>query len=321
MVVMLWRRKREGAPMLKPVVGAVLATLALIALVVPLLPFAYDQFVANQAAGKGFNQPTAAGGAVDDNISLYGALANGIWALWGYHSDATMARLAALWPLLMLFALLMLGRGRSRATVLLVSLVIVPAALLTAIAAFHPFLFELRYNLTAVPMLTLLGARAVSTWPATNAGRWALGGLAAATLIAGNADQQLNGANPRIYDFRGALSWVSQRSGSGDVLLYQPSDLNNVINYYAPGVNRRPLENGVPAAPGTAAAHHATGGEAPPGESAARGVVDGHVFVLESFTDNRQNVRITRTALRKLRRQRQEVGVLRVPQVTVWEFR
>jgi hypothetical protein len=170
-------------------------------------------------------------------------------------------------------------------------------------------------------MLTLLGARAIASWPATRAGRWALGGVAAVTLIAGNADQQLNGANPRIYDFRGALSWISDRYGSRDVVLYQPSTLNNVIDYYAPGVDRRPLEGGVPAAPGTAAARRAARAEAAPGEAAGEAVVSGHVFVLESFMDNRENVRITQDALHKLRRHREQVGTLRVPQVKVWEFR
>ena len=43
----------------------------------------------------------------------YAALTNVVWALLGYHSDATMTRLVALWPLLMLLVLALLGRGRS----------------------------------------------------------------------------------------------------------------------------------------------------------------------------------------------------------------
>jgi hypothetical protein len=298
LIVVLWRRHGEGEPIRGVVAGALLATLGIVALVAPLVPFAYDQFAANEAAGRGFNQPSQAGGAVDDNISLYASLANGIWAIWGYHSDSTMARLAALWPLLMLFALLLLGRGRSASTLLLVAAVVVPAGLLTAIAVAKPFLFELRYNLTAVPLLVLLIARMVSTWPASAIGRWSLGGLAAATMFVGMADQQLNGANPRIYDFEGALARVSERSEPGDVLLYQPATLNNVISYYAPGVDRRPLEGGLPS---------------PRSEKG--------VFVLESFSDNPVNVEIVHDAVQRLRRQRTQVGHFELPQVEGWEFR
>lgn len=319
LVVMLWRQGRAGERIRWTAVGAVLSTLGIVALVLPLVPFALDQFMANEAAGKGFDQPTAAGGAVDDNITLYGALANGIWAVWGYHSDATMARLAALWPLLMLFALLLLGRGRSRGSSLLVAMIVIPALLLTGIAHFHPFLFELRYNLSAVPMLTLLGARAIAAWPATSAGRWALGGIAAATLAAGAADQQLNGANPRVYDFSGALGRISAESRPGDVLLYQPAVLNNVIDYYAPGVERRPLENGIPPAARSAAARRAAA--AGSGPSSGRTVAEGNVFVLASFSDNPENVREVRDAVRTLGRDRRQLDHFELPQVEVWEFR
>lgn len=298
LIAVLWQRRRAGDRIRGEVVGAVLATLGIAALVAPLLPFAYDQFTANEAAGRGFDQPSQAGGAVDESISLYGALANGIWAIWGYHSDTTMAHLAALWPLLMLLALLLLGRGRSVSTQLLVACVAIPVLLLTVIASFKPFLFELRYNLTAVPLLVLLIARVVATWPASAVGRWALGGLAAATMLFGLADQQLNGANPRVYDFEGALGRISREAKPGDVVLYQPSSLNNVIDYYAPGVDRRPLENGLPS------------------PSSDQGV-----FVLESFADNPVNVQLTRRSVARLRRQRTQVDHFELPQVEVWEFR
>jgi hypothetical protein len=295
--VCAWQRLRGPRSARGLIVGGALASLAILALTAPLMPFAHEQFMANQAAGKGFNQPSAAG-AAEPEVSLYAALTNGVWALWGYHSEATMANLTALWPLLMLGALLFLGRGRSRASSLLLAGVLVPTVLLSALAAGKPFLFELRYDITAVPFLLLLGARAIASWPHARSGRVALAGLAVASLAVGLADQQLNGANPRDYDFEGALSQVGGRAAPGDVLLYQPPYLNNVISYYAPaGVEARRLDAGLP-------------GSSPR-----------HVFLLESFLEDRGNATAIRAAIQRLSRTRQLVDRFSVPQVRVWEFR
>jgi len=298
LVVMVWRRRRwESSRRL--VRGAVAATVAIAVLCAPLAPFAIDQFMANEAAGKGFDQPSRAGGNVDNEVSVYAALTNGIWAVWGYHSDETMERLAALWPMLMLFALLLLGRGRSRATYLLIAVAMAPAVLLTGLALAHPFLFELRYNLAAVPLFLLLGARLIASWPSGPALRWALGGLAAITLLAGVADQQLNGRNPRIYDFEGALAKVSQKARPGDLVLYDPETLNNVIEYYRPDLDKRRLEGGLETDP------------------PAR---DQRIFVLSSFRDDPRNVQVTDTVLSELRDKRELLGSFSRPQVRVWEF-
>ena len=88
--------------------------------------FAHDQFAANEAAGKGFQQvPSQTGGARRRRPARRpvptprSRTPSG--RVLGYHSDATMTRLVALWPLLMLLALALLGRGRSRRTALLVA--------------------------------------------------------------------------------------------------------------------------------------------------------------------------------------------------------
>jgi hypothetical protein len=294
-VVMALRLRRERDSIRRLVTGGVFASVALVAAVAPLVPFALDQFMANEAAGKGFSQPAAAGGAVDAQVSVYGALTNGIWALWGYHSDATMARLTALWPMLILLALLVLGRGRSRPGYLLVACVAVPALLLTAIGIAKPFLFELRYGLAAVPLMVLLIAAAVSEWPNTALGRWALGGLVAATMAVGLVDQQLNGSNPRVYDFEGALSEISEKAEPGDVVVYDPEVLNNVIQYYAPGLEKGRLVRGVP-------------------DDAER------VFLLSSFRDKPENVQATKAAVARLREERELVDRFAYPQVRVWLF-
>jgi len=295
--IVAWQQKRAGRPVARLVIGGVLATLLIAALVAPLVPFAHHQFAVNQAAGKGFDAPSQVGGVTENQVNLYAALTNGIWAVFGYHSNATMLNLSALWPLLILLALMLLGRGRSRATLLLLAGALVPTAMLTALALNQPFLFEVRYNLTAVPFLLLLGARAVTTWPHTGRGRAALAAAAIAAFGVGLADQEWNGTNPRSYDFEGALREVDARSGPKDVLMYMPHDLNNLVAYYPPGLKTRRLGPRMPAA------------DVP------------RVFLLESFFEDRANDAATRKALVKLRGERELVKRMRFSQVEVWEFR
>ena len=281
------------------VVRALGAGVLIAALAAPLAPFAIDQFTANEAAGKGFDQPQAAGGPVDTQVSLYAALTNGLWAVFGYHSNATMERLAALWPMLVLLALLCLGRGRSRSTTMLATGVALPAVLLTGLAFGHPFLFELRYNLAAVPLIVLLGARAVGTWPKAPAGRVALAGVAIAALSAAMVDQAVNGRNPRVYDFAGALGEISRRADSNDLVLYSPVELNNVIDYYGPDLEKARVGEGLP----------------PEAEKADR------VFLLSSFRDDERNVQSAGATLERLRDDRELEDQFSRAQVRVWEFR
>ncbi|HEY2054070.1 MAG TPA: glycosyltransferase family 39 protein [Solirubrobacterales bacterium] len=291
------QESRAGRPTARLIVGAVLASLLIAALIAPLIPFAHHQFSVNQAAGKGFDAPSQVNSGVENQVSLYAALTNGIWAVAGYHSNATMANLTALWPLLILLALMLLGRGRSRATTLLVAGVMVPTAMLTALALDQPFLFEVRYNLTAVPFLLLLGARAVTTWPQTHRGRVVLATAAIAALGAGFADQEWNGTNPRTYDFEGALHKVAVRSGPEDVLMYMPHDLNNLVAYYPPGLKTRRLGPAMPAA------------KVP------------RVFLMESFFEDPENNQAVRKALVRLHRERTLTKRMKFSQVEVWEFR
>ncbi|MBS1885915.1 MAG: glycosyltransferase family 39 protein [Actinobacteria bacterium] len=292
-----WQESRAGRPTAKLIIGGVLASLLMAALIAPLIPFAHHQFAVNQEAGKGFDSPSQVNSGTENQVSLYAALTNGIWAIAGYHSNATMANLTALWPLLILLALMLLGRGRSRATALLFAGVMVPTALLTALSLDQPFLFEVRYNLTAVPFLLLLGARAVTTWPHTERGRAVLAAAAIAALAAGFADQQWNGTNPRTYNFEGALHEVAVRSGPKDVLMYMPHDLNNLVAYYPPGLKTRRLGPHMPAA------------KVP------------RVFLMESFFEDPANREAVRKALVKLRRERTLTRRMKFSQVEVWEFR
>jgi hypothetical protein len=207
-----------------------LGATALIALAcAPLVPFALHQFQINESSGRGFggNVPSQAGATAsqDEGLaqpSVYAAITNVLWAVVGYHSDATMTRLAALWPLAMLGALAILGRGRSRMTQLLVACALLPMAGLFAIGQLKPFVFEVRYFSAAVPIALLLLGRATTGW--TRRALPAAGVVVAlvAFLAAGEADQQLNSSNPRQFDFRGAVKQIDRRAGPNDVVLLSP---------------------------------------------------------------------------------------------------
>jgi uncharacterized membrane protein len=236
-----WRRKEPLRPF---VIGWALSLAAIGLCLVPLLSFAHQQFVVNQTGGKGFGAPQQVRSATalsNNHLGIYAVIANLIWAVWGYHSNATMALLAALWPLGMLFALALLGRRRQQVTSLLVAAVIVPGIAMFVLGTFKQNLFDIRYLSTTVPILVVLIARLVAGIPRR---QWAIGlcGLGlTATLTVGLADQQYNGTNPRTYDFRSAMHAIDAQARPGDVVLYDPVDLREVLQYYGPGIDLQPL--------------------------------------------------------------------------------
>jgi hypothetical protein len=117
-----------------------------------------------------------------------------------------------------------------------------------------------------------------------------VGGMGIAT-----ADQQLNGSNPRVYDFEGALGEVNHETRRGDVLVYAPAFLTDVIHYYGPHLQTRPLDKGVPA-------------------NAKR------VFLLTSFDDLGNNRAVTQAARKKLGRAYRLRGEFTRPQIHIWVF-
>ena len=298
----LWSRRREGAAARAFAVRWLLSGALVVLAVVPLVSFAHAQFAANEAAGRGFDSPAQAGAGVAQGgtaqaPSVYGAITNLVWAVWGYHSDPAMAALSALWPAGMLLALLLLGRGRAPRTLLVAAVALLPAAALFAIGELKPALFEVRYFVAVVPMLLLLVARALTSWAASRTATVLLVGAFAATLGAGLLDQQVNGANPRLYDFRGALEAVERRAGPHDVLVYNPDYLTDVIGYYAPDLNAQPMGRDLPKRS------------------------DATVFVLGSFLDKPAFAASTGGLVASLRQTRRLVRTWELAQVRVWEFR
>jgi 4-amino-4-deoxy-L-arabinose transferase-like glycosyltransferase len=300
-LVALWARRRDRARLRRLALPWLASCVVLALMLAPLLAFAQDQFAANESAGKGFQQvPSQTGGALDDSAAppgSYAALTNAVWALLGYHSDATMTRLVALWPLLMLLGLALLGRGRSWRTSLIVAAAVLPALALFVLGQLKPFVFEARYFIGAVPLVLLVAGRAATSWSLRPGTRFAAVAVATALLAGGLADQQLNGNNPRVYDFRGALDDIAEHARPGDVLVYSPQYLEHVVKYYAAGVDARPLDRGLP--------------------KPRRGQ---RVIVLGSFLDKPQYRAATAKAVRTLDRRHELAAERRYPQIRVWEF-
>jgi hypothetical protein len=257
---------------------------------VPLVVFAHHQYQTTSGAA---GSPSG----TYDLLSFYSVLANMAWALWGYQPDATTVLLAAMWPLFLLGSLVLLGRGGSRQTMSLAAAAIALVVLLIAVSAFDRSLFELRNFLILVPLVLLLVARLVTGWIRKPTARIAVAGVVVLTLVVGLADQQLNKGNPRLFDFRGAIQDIKADAGPNSLVLFEPSDMRYVLEYYAPDLRSQPL---------------------PVAVSAQR--EGSPVFVLASFQSNKAFFDQTNKVVGQLTFFRKPVHRFKTPQTLVWEF-
>jgi uncharacterized membrane protein len=241
--IAIWRDRRDRQRRRMLLRGWLISSATVAVAMLPLLPILLDQYASYSNRGTGLSPGQAGAGAstFGSTISIYAVGANLIWATLGYHADGVMVQLAALWPLLMLLALVMLGRGRSGRSAFLLALVVVPMAALFVVGSMKRDLFELRYFAGAVPAMLLLGARIVTSTVARRGPLLVSAAVASLALSVALVDQQLNGANPRLYDFEGALAEIGRRAEPGDVVLFEPNYLAEVVDYYAPGVEARPV--------------------------------------------------------------------------------
>jgi hypothetical protein len=303
----LWR-DRSDRTRRRTLARGWLTSMALVAVaLIPLLPILHAQFSAygNRSDGLVPGQAGAGSSAIGGVISIYAVGANLIWGVWGYHADGAMVQIAALWPLVMLVALVLLGRGRSGPSTLLLGLVVVPMGALFLVGAMKRDLFELRYFCGAVPAMLLLGARLVTAATRRNVALLAAAGLVTSTMAVGLVDQQVNGANPRLYDFEGALDRVTSDAAADaaagerpPTLLYEPAYLADVIAYYAPGLDARPVGSPVPADAGTV-----------------------YVLATERVTDTEATAAKVGSVLADLEQDRVLVDRFERPNVRVWELR
>ena len=161
-------------------------------------------------------QAGAGSSTLGGTISIYAVGANLIWAVWGYHADGAMEQIAALWPLLMLLALRdarprpqrpepAAARARRRADG----------------GAVRDRLDEAR-PVRAALLLRRGARRCCCSSPASSrrprcaqaARRRSPAVRADGTMAVGLVDQQINGANPRLYDFQGAFDHGRRRTPS-----------------------------------------------------------------------------------------------------------
>ena len=296
-VMVFWRRQRGNRWRMGLAWAA--STFVIVLLLVPLSSILLSQVHTHLNRTAEAALPSQAGlGATQqrDQLSVYAFIANVIWALWGYHADTTMAQIVALWPLGMLLLLVLLGRGYSPLSMLLLSVAAVPALALFAVGFAQRNFFELRYFAGAVPVGLLLMARLASS--TENRGpRRLIVGLVVVTLAVGLADQQLNGANPRLYDFRGALAVVSDQARPGDVVIYEPEFIGPVVNYYGASLDAKPLDDGL------------------------RLPRSGHrVFIVGSFLEEPNSAAQVGVALHQLSERRRRAGEFDRPNVRVWVF-
>ena len=289
-VGVLIHRKRSGEPVKPLALGFAYSAAVLVMQLVPLLVFAHHQYqVTSAAAGS----PSG----TYDYLSFYSVLANMAWTLWGYQPDATTVLLAAMWPLFLLASLVLLGRSGSRQTMSLAVGAIALVVLLIAVSAFDRSFFEVRNFLILVPLVLLLIARLVTGWIRQPRAQLLVAGGVALTMLVGLADQQLNKANPRLFDFRGAIEDIKANAGPNSLILFEPSDMRYVLEYYAPNLRRQSLS-----VPITAAT------EGSP------------VFVLASFQSNKTFFNETNKVVGQLTFFRTLVRRFTTPQTLVWEF-
>ncbi|HEV2787403.1 MAG TPA: glycosyltransferase family 39 protein, partial [Solirubrobacteraceae bacterium] len=148
----LVRRRRLGEPVASFVRRWVLATAALLCQLVPLGVLAAAQVRAT-GTGGGYAGASSSG---EGAISFYAIVSNGAWALFGFHPNAVTDVLSAVWPLLMLATLLLVGRGVSRCSALLLVCGVGPVLALLVLALRSPAVFDVRYFVAVVPLLLVL---------------------------------------------------------------------------------------------------------------------------------------------------------------------
>jgi Dolichyl-phosphate-mannose-protein mannosyltransferase len=300
--VAAWKRAQAGHPARSLVIGIWLTWLALLIAAAPLASFAADQFSHSQAAGMGFGGAPSAAAPLSipgSSASVYAILSNFVWAIWGYHPNSTMLQIAALWPLLMLLSLALMGQRRSASTRVVLALALGPVVALLLIGLVKRDLFEIRYFIATVPMMMLLLARAAAGGPRRRMPAIVATAALGLTLVAGLADQQLNPNNPRDFDFRGALEKIRSEARPGDTVLYAPDYLRDVVGYYSPGVRTEALSDAM-----------------------AHGMPrSGHIFLMGSFlTDPGTAAQIGSGRYDLGRRPHKLIRTIHREQIRIWEY-
>jgi hypothetical protein len=294
-------RWRSGTPVKHTALAWVLSALTIVVLCLPLAGLASDQL--NAYLNRRAATPSSVGSSVApslEHLSIYAGIANAVWTVIGYHSDHTMLLLGALWPLAMLGSLFMLGRGWSATTALVTAAALVPMIALFGLGLLKRDLFEVRYFAGAVPLFALLIGRLLASFRPRSVTAVIAASAVGVALVAGLTDQQLNRTNPRFYDFEGATQRILAQARPGDTVIYSPSFLEPIAEYYLPRQDARPIAQA---------------------DDALRDV-RGRIFVIASFLDRPNVAARTGAVISEIeRRQRVLDARFDEPQVKVWVYR
>ncbi|HEY7072440.1 MAG TPA: glycosyltransferase family 39 protein [Acidimicrobiales bacterium] len=224
-----WRRARRGEPVERLVAGG-LGALALTG----------AAFVALLVYRGGLGPPSvlppleyATEGAPGAGRSVFGLVGTALVGVVGFHPADVTSRLLALWPLGILATFALTVRTWSARGVLLVTLAATPfVALLVAQIAGVPRspLFALEWAATALPMIALGLARAVSlvgSWP-----RVRLVGLAlAVVLVLAAVDQRARVTPVARVDVTPAVDQVAAAAGRDDMVVYAPGTIGDLVRH------------------------------------------------------------------------------------------
>ena len=229
-----WRRARRGEPVTDLVGGGVLAAVVIAGAFLVLV--AYRGGVGPPGIPPPLEYATA--GAPGAGRSVFGLAGTAIVSVLGFHPADVTSRLLALWPLGILATFALTVRSWSPRSALVAALAATPlVALLVAQVAGAPRqpLFALEWIATAVPMVAIALGRA-----AAGLGDWSrvrlAGLLVAGVLMAAAADQAVRVRPVDEVDVAPVVEDVAARAERGDVVVYAPPALGDLVRHEAAGV-------------------------------------------------------------------------------------
>ena len=176
-------------------------------------------------------------GAPGATQAWFGFLATALAALVGFHPADVSSRLLSLWPLGMLAGFFVMGRRWSSQGVLLVTLAAAPflvlmVAQLRGTTANPPY--ALVWVATAAPVIVIGVAHvievATGSWPRT---RRVLV-ISLAVLAIALVDQVVRVRPATRFDIARAAETVATAAHPGDVIVYAPDGVGDLVRFYTP---------------------------------------------------------------------------------------
>lgn len=236
----LIRRRRDHQPLL-PAVGGWLVALTITAVAAAVLVMMRSGIGPARVLPPLEYATAAAPGGETSIFPLIGSLLS---AVFGFHPVNVTSRLLALWPLGILAGLLVLGRTRSRRGPLLLMLAIAPVAVVLIaqlMGAPRRPTFALGWFATAVPALMLVIARGITMI----GGRWSRVRLitlaTVAVMVVALVDQTARVRPIRRFDINPVVAQVAADARPGDLIVYEPEALGDLLRYKTVGAEHLPL--------------------------------------------------------------------------------